>query len=292
MRTILARRSVQLGLAILIVVVVAGGIGVGIRHALGSSSTVAGYALGDFTAALRAHGATVVDTGTVSAQPFQGIGHGLDVNGVPLVVYAYPSTGAASLDAQAVSPDGSTVRRGSGPLSGQTVVVDWVAPPHLYLRGRVIVTYAGSDLGIIHLLMAILGPQFAGSPNPTDDGYLWLVRRLQQAGAGVQLVQQQPGTVMIVQSAPRADQYEVRVNGTIVSAYEFPDNASATIVASHVNGGDYADPATHQYVTVEYAAPPHFFRHGRVIVLYVGRDSHMLQLLTSVLGPPFTEEHW
>ena len=41
-------------------------------------------------------------------------------------------------------------------------MVTWVAPPHFYRQGRVIVLYVGSNPNILSLLTAVLGPQFAG----------------------------------------------------------------------------------------------------------------------------------
>jgi hypothetical protein len=57
-------------------------------------------------------------------------------------------------------------------------------------------------------------------------------------------------------------------------------------------GGDYVDPSAHRYITIDYAAPPHFYRMDRIIVVYVGTYRQTLLLLASVLGPPFTEEHF
>jgi hypothetical protein len=44
-----------------------------------------------------------------------------------------------------------------GPFS-----VDWVKPPHLYQAGRIIVIYIGTNASLLHLLVGILGKQFAG----------------------------------------------------------------------------------------------------------------------------------
>ena len=44
----------------------------------------------------------------------------------------------------------------------RVIHVDWIAPPHFYHTGRVIVLYVGSNADLIRLLEATLGPQFAG----------------------------------------------------------------------------------------------------------------------------------
>ncbi len=38
---------------------------------------------------------------------------------------------------------------------------------------------------------------------------------------------------------------------------------------------------------INWIAPPHFFRKERVIVIYLGRDTNALALLTELLGPAF-----
>jgi hypothetical protein len=93
---------------------------------------------------------------------FQGAGHQLSVNGTQVAVYEYGTAVAAQFDAGRVSSDGSTFRGGFGPFGSRAVTVDWIAPPHHYTRGRVIVTYVGQDAGILQLLTSVLGRQFAG----------------------------------------------------------------------------------------------------------------------------------
>jgi hypothetical protein len=41
-------------------------------------------------------------------------------------------------------------------------MITWVAPPHFFQQGCVIVLYVGSDEEMISLLASVLGPQFAG----------------------------------------------------------------------------------------------------------------------------------
>ncbi len=38
----------------------------------------------------------------------------------------------------------------------------WVAPPHFFQEGRVLVLYAGADQTVLAALTELLGPQFAG----------------------------------------------------------------------------------------------------------------------------------
>lgn len=130
--------------------------------AAGVYGQVSAFSLGDLRGALRARGATVRDAGAASTQTFRGAGHGLTVNGTHVAVYEYGTIIAAQYDAARVTPDGSTFRGGFGPLGGGGVVVDWIATPHHFMKGRVIVTYIGDDGAIVGLLTGVLGPQFAG----------------------------------------------------------------------------------------------------------------------------------
>ena len=284
MRSTLRRPSVRIGLAILLAAIL---IGAGV----GAYSQATAFSYADLLAALRARGAAVQETGKASTLTFQGAGHELSINGAQVAVYEYGTAVAARLDAAGVSSDGATFRHGFGPFGGRAVTVDWIAPPHHYRKGRVIVTYIGSDVAVIHLLTAVLGPQFAGAAVPNGNGYLWFIERLRAAGATVDVVQHRPGTPIIEGTQPAADEYGIAVNGAGLGVYEFADDQSAATYASHIQGGDYVDPANHLGIIVDYVGPPHFFRKFKLIVLYVGTDTQVIQLLTSVLGPPFTERH-
>ena len=102
---------------------------------------------------LRAAGATVEIAGQVS-QPFFSVdGRVVSVNGSDVHVFQYESETAASEEAALVSPEGSTIGTSS---------VTWVATPHFYKAGRLIVLYVGDDDAVVTVLEEVLGPQFAG----------------------------------------------------------------------------------------------------------------------------------
>ena len=110
--------------------------------------------------ALRGKSVTVDITGTVS-QPFLSPQSGTTVrisggpltSGADLQLFEYGSTSAASGDAAKISPDGSGTA---------TTKISWVAPPHFFLKGRVMALYVGSDSAVSSLLQSLLGAQFAG----------------------------------------------------------------------------------------------------------------------------------
>jgi len=105
---------------------------------------------------------SVVDISGGVGQPFLHPQSGTTVrlSGGPLTAPAdlqllqYGSASAASADATQVRPDGS---------GNATTIVHWVAAPHFFLKGRVMVIYIGNDQAVVHLLQSILGPQFAGA---------------------------------------------------------------------------------------------------------------------------------
>ena len=119
----------------------------GIRSPVGASEA---YRLSED---LRAAGASV-DVGGPIGQSFFGVpGQLLTVNGIVVQVYEYPGLEDAERDAAQVSPDGHTV--------GLTSIL-WVATPHFYTLGSLIVLYVGDDADLPPLLEEVLGPQFAG----------------------------------------------------------------------------------------------------------------------------------
>ncbi len=106
---------------------------------------------------LRSRGLTVTPLESI-AQPFlRGDGTVLGIGGAGIAPtrlqsFQYESAQAAAADAAKFGPYGSP--------SG--IHVDWMAPPHLYLKGSVLVIYVGADEAVTGLLTVVLGPQFSG----------------------------------------------------------------------------------------------------------------------------------
>lgn len=95
-----------------------------------------------------------VDRSDEIEQPFFTVpGQVLKVGSEEVQVYQYASPEKAEAEARLVSPDGSSVG---------TTKMQWLAPPHFFGSGRVIVLYVGSDAPTLNALTAILGAQFAG----------------------------------------------------------------------------------------------------------------------------------
>lgn len=95
-----------------------------------------------------------VSVGAAASQPFFGAsGRAINVSGEAVQVFEYGTEGGAAADAAQVAPDGGTI--------GTTSVL-WVAPPHFFRKGRLIVLYVGESPSITRALTSLLGRQFAG----------------------------------------------------------------------------------------------------------------------------------
>jgi hypothetical protein len=102
-------------------------------------------------------GATVVPPGEVTEPFFTIKGEVIMVNGGYVEVFEYEDAAAANAEAARISPDGFSVCTPTGDVS-----VGWVAPPHFYRAGKLIVLYVGESQAVTVVLERVLGPQFAG----------------------------------------------------------------------------------------------------------------------------------
>jgi hypothetical protein len=102
-------------------------------------------------------------------EPFFDVkGRRITVNESTIEVYEYTSVEAMEIEASCVSPEGCSFRRGRGDIA-EVCFVDWIATPHFYKTGRVIVLYCGDNDSIITLLENALGKQFAGQTRSFED---------------------------------------------------------------------------------------------------------------------------
>lgn len=73
------------------------------------------------------------------------------------------------------------------------------------------------------------------------------------------------------------------VNGEDAQVFEYPDSGTARAEAARVSPDGSAIGTARPF----WAAPPHFYRRDRVIVLYVGEAAAVRAPLEAVLGPQF-----
>jgi len=141
-------------------------------------------------------------------------------------------------------------------------------------------------------------PTFA--PSPYD--YKSLIDDLRSAGASVE----EHSGPTVEQSRFKPDSPESRVvlwaegrkvsvNGETIQVYEFLDGLAADTEAGYVSrdGSNITVPlGGNRYTTkwTEWMGPPHYYKKGRVIVLYVGLrgdDPSLVEVLQRALGPEF-----
>lgn len=70
------------------------------------------------------------------------------LNGEGVQVFEYPNVAQMEAQAAQISPSGAAVG---------TRQIHWIAPPHFFKRGRVLVLYVGDDDRVIEALEAALG---------------------------------------------------------------------------------------------------------------------------------------
>jgi len=105
---------------------------------------------------LRDSGAAIEEKGEIH-DFFDVEGRRVAVNETTIVVYEYDNAEAMEAEAGCVSPGGFGITK-----ENSATCVGWIAPPHFYKAGRIIVFYCGDNDSIISLLENALGKQFAG----------------------------------------------------------------------------------------------------------------------------------
>jgi hypothetical protein len=106
----------------------------------------------DLVAALKAAGLTLDPAGPVQ-QPFL-TGSGTAFNRGAVQIFEYADAAAAGQDAAKIKPDGSVAGTNVG----------WLAQPHFYRSGRLLLIYLGADAPTLNTLSVVLGAPFATGP--------------------------------------------------------------------------------------------------------------------------------
>jgi len=122
------------------------------------------------------------------------------------------------------------------------------------------------------------GPSSAASPeSPTAQDLASLQYALRAAGATVE------SGDPITQPFFTPEGHTVKVNGADVQVFEYDGPEAMEKEASQVapDGGSIGTSM------VSWMDTPHFYKAERIIVLYVGSDKAVLDLLNKVLGPQF-----
>ncbi len=120
------------------------------------------------------------------------------------------------------------------------------------------------------------GPSDVSPGGPVSD-YASLVANLRAAGATVDT----SGTVAQPFFTPQGRL--LTVSGGEVQAFEFPSVEEANTVAATVSPGGSSIGTS----MVGWLAPPHFYKAGRLIAIYVGNDSGVINALQAAMGTQF-----
>ena len=116
-----------------------------------SGSLIGGYT--ELLGSLRATGVAVEAAGDVSQPFFPVEGHLVKVNGEDVQVFEFADNATMEQNAMRVSATGSSIG---------TTMVNWMASPHFFKKGKIIAIYVGDAPQVIGALQAVFGPQFAG----------------------------------------------------------------------------------------------------------------------------------
>jgi len=106
---------------------------------------------------LRKAGAVVEPKGEVAPDFLSAKRRVISVNDSNVQVWEYDDAAAADAEAALISLDGFSVHTAT-----KTTDVGWIAPPHFYKAGKLIVLYVGESEAVTVVLERVLGPQFAG----------------------------------------------------------------------------------------------------------------------------------
>lgn len=102
---------------------------------------------------LREAGLRVEPAGEIQQPFFTPKAHVLRINSEEAQVYEFAGEQQAASEAARVAANGSI--GGSMPM--------WIAPPHFFRKGRLIVIYLGSDDSTLLKIRGLLGSEFAGN---------------------------------------------------------------------------------------------------------------------------------
>ena len=104
-----------------------------------------------------------------------------------------------------------------------------------------------------------------------------LIAALQAAGATVEMGEP------ISQPFFSVEGNIVKVNGADVQVFEYESTEEMELESSQIA----PDGSSNATTMITWVDTPHFYKTGRIIVLYIGSDETILNLLEQVLGPQF-----
>lgn len=120
------------------------------------------------------------------------------------------------------------------------------------------------------------GLSASNRPQPAT-GYASVLDHLRAAGLGAE-----PGEE-VEQPFLAVTGRMIQIRGEDVQVFTYPDPAAASAQAARIS----LDGTTVGTAKIHWIGPPHFYKQGALLVLYVGDDAQILRALESALGRPF-----
>ena len=111
--------------------------------------------------------------------------------------------------------------------------------------------------------------------------YISLIDNLREVGATIDT-----GGV-IQQPCFSVDTRAITVNGSDVQVFEYDDSAAADTEAAFISPDGSSINNNEQICMISWVAPPHFYKASNLIVLYVGDNQALIDVLETVLGSQF-----
>lgn len=134
-------------------------------------------------------------------------------------------------------------------------------------------------LGI--MLIAVYGCVKPQQPTPTPDGvvtdYGSLVDSLRASGATVEPAGSINQPFFTVKGKV------IKINGKDVQVFEYVDENKAITDADKVS----PDGSFIGTTILTWVSTPHFYRASKLIILYIGQDQPLMDMLQRILGPQF-----
>ena len=109
--------------------------------------------------ALSSNGTTVEPLPTISQPFFEPEGQVIKVDGQEVQIFEYANEEEAASAAASINDTGSSVG---------TTMISWLATPHFFQSGNLIVLYVGDVDTVVASLQSVLGPQIAGGAAVTQ----------------------------------------------------------------------------------------------------------------------------
>ena len=79
----------------------------------------------------------------------------------------------------------------------------------------------------------------------------------------------------------------ITIKGSVFQVFQYEDAAAADTEAALISPDGFSINKNGQTCHISWVAPPHFYKASNLIVLYVGDNQAVIDVLETVLGPQF-----